>query len=243
MATVVLAIEKIRLAEKESDTVFVADIGQNQMWAMQHLSLKPGEKFFTSGGLAPMGFAIPCAIGVAFAHPLKKIVCITGDGGFHFALQSLMLISQYNLNISIYVLNNSSLGMITQFQSLYFCGHMAGTTKSGGYYVPDISKIAEAYNLKYKCISDIMNANLHSDTNQICEIKLGELTVVVPKLEYNNELFDMTPHLSSDELLDICRFTPQKIYIVDVILYITSIYNSRSTRIHSTYCSFCKEAA
>lgn len=176
-------------------TSFVSDVGQNQVWVAQMLRLNNNDSLYSSGGLAPMGFAIPCAVGAAFANPDKKIVCITGDGGFHFALQSLMLISQYHLNVSIYVLNNSSLGMITQFQTLYFDSNMAGTTKNGGYLVPNIKKIAESYNLSYKNKFDGK-----SERETIYEISLPELTVVTPKLEYNKDLNNMIPYLSEVEL-------------------------------------------
>ena len=188
------AIGNLRLCIKEP-TTFVSDVGQNQVWVAQMLNLKNKDRLYSSGGLAPMGFAIPCAVGAAFANPDKKIICITGDGGFHFALQSLMLISQYHLNVSVYVLNNSSLGMITQFQTLYFDSNMAGTTKKGGYQVPDIKKIAEAYNLSYKDKFDSQ-----SEKETIYEITLPELTVVMPKLEYNKDLNNMIPYLSEEEI-------------------------------------------
>lgn len=184
----------------DAETTFVSDVGQNQVWTAQMLHLKSGDRLYSSGGLAPMGFAIPCAVGAAFANPNRKIVCITGDGGFHFALQSLQLISQYNLNVTIYVLNNSSLGMITQFQTLYFDSNMAGTTSDGGYLVPDIQKIAEAYSLNYGKILNVSESTkIESKKGMIYEISLPELTVVVPKLEYNKELYDMIPYLSEEE--------------------------------------------
>ena len=198
-----LAVRNIRNSVKEP-AVFISDIGQNQMWVSQYFPMNGKDRFYTSGGLAPMGFAIPCAVGASFASPDKKIVCITGDGGFHFALQSLMLISQYNLNITVYVLNNSCLGMITQFQTLYFNSNMAGTTKSGGYFVPDIEKIAGAYNMSYRRITDVKKQNQYSaDSNTIYEIKLPELTTVVPKLEHDKELYNMIPYLPEEELNNI----------------------------------------
>lgn len=193
------AIGKIRECITE-DSVFVTDVGQNQIWAAQILKLASNDEYFTSGGLAPMGFAIPCAVGAAFANPNKKVVCITGDGGFHFALQSLQLISQYHLNVDIYVLNNASLGLITQFQTLYFKSNMAGTTAEGGYLVPDIKSIANAYNLKYFFITDISQLTGAFGKGFICEIKLPDLTTVVPKLEFNKELYNMIPYLPEEEI-------------------------------------------
>jgi acetolactate synthase-1/2/3 large subunit len=183
------------------DTIFTVDIGQNQMWAVQTLRLKPGQMIFTSGGLAPMGYALHSAIGAALAFPEKKIICIAGDGGFHIALQSLLLISQYKLNIMVFVLNNHALGMITQFQTLYFESNMAGTTKEGGYDIPDIKYFARACKLEYEYVDDVTNKKLPNFSGgKIVEIRLNGLTTVVPKLEFNQPLYNMIPYLDEDEV-------------------------------------------
>jgi acetolactate synthase-1/2/3 large subunit len=195
-----IALEKT-YSLSNKDTIFIVDIGHNQMIAAQTLRLVPGQSFFTGGGFGPMGYALHASIGAAFASPQKQIICIIGDGGFHIAMQALLLISQYKLNITIVVLNNYSLGMITQFQSLYFNSNMAGTTKEGGYEVPNIEYIAGACNLVYYCISDISNQKL-PDTigGKIIEIQLNNLTTVIPKLEYDKPLYNMSPYLEEDEL-------------------------------------------
>ena len=198
-----IALEKIG-AIADDGTIYTSDIGQNQMWSAQTLQLKSGQRFLTSGGLAPMGYALHAAIGAAFASPESRIVCITGDGGFHIALQALLLISQYKLKISVFVLNNRALGMITQFQSLYFSSNMAGTTHDGGYEVPDIAYIAKAVRLEYICIDDIFSQNLpDTDNGKIVEIQLNELTTVIPKLEYNQPLYNMLPYLEKSEIENI----------------------------------------
>jgi acetolactate synthase-1/2/3 large subunit len=194
------ALEQIGLTADDK-AIFTVDIGQNQMWAAQTLRLKPDQMFFTSGGLAPMGYALHAAIGAAFAFPEKQIVCVIGDGGFHIALQSLLLISQYKLNIMLFVLNNHALGMITQFQTLYFESNMAGTTREGGYDVPHIKYFAKACNLEYEYVDDIINKKLSCFSGgKIVEIKLNELTAVVPKLEFNQPLYNMIPYLEGNEI-------------------------------------------
>jgi acetolactate synthase-1/2/3 large subunit len=193
-------LEQIGL-KADGDAIFTVDIGQNQMWAAQTLQLRPDQMFFTSGGLAPMGYSLPSAVGAAFAFPEKKVICIIGDGGFHIALQSLLLISQYKLNIMVFVLNNHALGMITQFQTLYFESNMAGTTSEGGYKVPDIKYIAKACGLEYECVDDVINKKIPDFSGgKIVEIELKELTTVVPKLEYNQPLYNMIPYLNTDEI-------------------------------------------
>lgn len=182
------------------DALFTVDIGQNQMWSAQTLSCGSRRSFMTSGGMAPMGYAIPVAVGAAFANPGRQVVCICGDGGFHIALQSLMLISQYKLPICVIVMNNRALGMITQFQSLYFNGNMAGTTENGGYAVPDIECLARAYGLPYRLVRSAADIEAEAIRGpSLVEVDLGGLTTVVPKLEFNKALDDMTPAWPLDD--------------------------------------------
>lgn len=198
-------VQMLNELTKEGD-VITTDVGQNQMWAAQTIAMKKGMSFLTSGGLAPMGYSLPAAIGVAFANPHKTIYALCGDGGFHMSLQSLMVISQYHLPIKVIVLNNSTLGMITQFQHLYFNDLMAGTTADGGYLVPDIKALACSYGLKYDVLTG--NSSLEevkrviADSNLI-ECKIAGLTTVCPKLEYNKPIESPIPLLSEEEMKSI----------------------------------------
>ncbi|MDR1418622.1 MAG: thiamine pyrophosphate-binding protein [Endomicrobium sp.] len=201
-----LAMKKIS-NNATNNTVFVVDIGQNQQWAAQMLKLQKNQRFFTAGGFAPMGYAIPTAIGIAFANPKRHIICIVGDGGFQISLQALLLISQYNLNITVVVLNNHCLGLISQFQIAYFNSNMPGTVKECGYDVPDIKYIAKAVRLKYYYINNISEDCLPKlSGGRLIEINLPELTSVVPKLEFNQPLYNMTPYLKEDEINEILSF-------------------------------------
>ncbi|MDD4347484.1 MAG: thiamine pyrophosphate-binding protein [Opitutales bacterium] len=182
------------------DTIYTIDIGQNQMWAAQCLRIKNRSSFYTSGGLAPMGYSLHAAIGAAFASPGKKVVCIIGDGGFHIAIQSLLLIHQYKLNITVCVMNNGALGMITQFQELYFDSNMVGTTRDGGYLVPNIKVIAEAFSLTYLKLDEAEYKSTNIGKYNIVEFVISGATKVSPKLEFNQPLYNMTPYLSDDEI-------------------------------------------
>ncbi len=198
-------IEKLNACSNDA-TVYCVDIGQNQMWAAQTLKLRKNQKFVTSGGLAPMGYSLPSSIGISFADPFKDIISINGDGGFHIAIQSLMLISQYDLPIKVIVMNNQALGMITQFQHLYFDGKMSATISNEGYLVPKIKDIANAYNLKYYKIkeSDLENSELireiFDNRNCIIEYFIDGLTTVCPKLEFNQAIYNPSPQISIEEL-------------------------------------------
>lgn len=191
----------LRLNEISKDgDVFTVDVGQNQMWSAQTLKLKKGQRFVNSGGLAPMGFAMPAAIGIAFANPQKTIYCVTGDGGFHMAIQSMLTIAQYNLNIKVVVINNSALGMITQFQHLYFNDRMYGTTKAGGFFNPDFKTMAKAYGVRYsEYTSNSLNEFETSDGPRMINYVVSGLTTVSPKLEYNKPIDKPSPQLPEEE--------------------------------------------
>ncbi|MHB9148390.1 MAG: thiamine pyrophosphate-binding protein, partial [Candidatus Amoebophilus sp.] len=191
--------------------IFTVDIGQNQMFAAQKVRLRGSQSWKTSGGLAPMGFALPTAIGAAYATDFKRsIFAITGDGGLHISAQSLLLIAKYKLPIKIILLNNKSLGMITQFQDLYFDSHKEGTTKESGYFVPNFHLLAESCDLPYEFISGNDYGNneklekcLYANGPVLVEFDVGEITVVYPKLEVNMPLEDLNPRLSREELKSI----------------------------------------
>ena len=192
-------LQRLNVISKEGD-VFTADVGQNQMWSAQTLKLKSGQHFVNSGGLAPMGFAMPAAIGIAFANPRKTVYCVTGDGGFHMAIQSMLTIAQYNLNIKVVVINNSALGMITQFQHLYFNDRMYGTTSAGGFINPDLRTMAKAYGVRYsEYTSDSLNEFETSDGPRMINYVVSGLTTVSPKLEYNKPIDKPSPQLPEEE--------------------------------------------
>jgi len=193
------------------DQIFTVDIGQNQMFAAQKLQIREGQKWKTSGGLAPMGFALPAAIGAAFATDSKNsIFAIVGDGGLHMSSQSLLTIAQHNLPIKIILLNNKSLGMITQFQDLYFDRIREGTTRDSGYLVPNFQQLASSCGLEYSHVSSNGFEDEHelaqifkSFSPMLIEFDIGENTVVSPKLEVNMPIEDLNPKLPREELASL----------------------------------------
>ena len=193
-------LQKLNEITCENDIITV-DVGQNEMWGAQTIKLKKGQRFVCSGGLAPMGFSMPVAIGMAFANPKKRIFCINGDGGFHMALQSMLLISQYNLNIKVIVMNNEALGMITQFQHLYFNDNMAGTTAKGGYIVPNLKAIAASFGFPYHQMDEnnFDNNALSEAGFALVDYQISGLTTVCPKLEYNKPIWMPLPLLGEEE--------------------------------------------
>lgn len=192
----------------QENDVITTDVGQNQMWAAQTICLKKGQKFLTSGGLAPMGYSLPAAIGVAFANPQKTIYCLNGDGGLQMAMQSLLLISQYKLNIKVIVLNNEALGMMTQFQHLYFNDRMSASTKQGGYILPDLKSLATSFKIPYYQITDLNEKTIKEICNKkyvFIDVIINGLTTVAPKLEYNKPIYQPMPSLSDNEIDDYMK--------------------------------------
>lgn len=189
---------------KPSD-IIISDIGQNQMWVAQTVRLKKDVKYITSGGLAPMGYAMPTAIGCAFASPHKDVYAVCGDGAFHMSTQSLGVISQYKLPIKVIIMNNNCLGMINQFQRLYFDSRFYGTHPTYGYQNPSFEEIAKAYGLCYYKIglNDLSNKELMLEIFSIktCVIEyiIDGFTSVCPKLEYDKPLSKPMPMLDEDE--------------------------------------------
>jgi acetolactate synthase-1/2/3 large subunit len=130
--------------------IVVADVGQHQMWASSGCFCNDTTKWLCSGGAGTMGFALPTAIGAAFAHPDKTILCISGDGGFQMNLQELSVIKDYNLNIKVMVLNNSFLGMVRQWQELFYDHNYSSVAITS----PDYVKLADAYGLPATLVTD-----------------------------------------------------------------------------------------
>lgn len=128
---------------KKKDAVLVTDVGQHQMVASRYFNFTTTKTQITSGGLGTMGFALPAAIGVQLGLKNKQVICIVGDGGIQMTIQELGTILQNNLPIKIVLLNNNFLGMVRQWQQLFFEKRYSSTKLIN----PDFIKIADAYNI------------------------------------------------------------------------------------------------
>ncbi len=126
-----------------SDAIVVTDVGQHQMWEAQYWKHESPRTLVTSGGLGTMGFALPAAIGARFAHPEREIWVIAGDGGFQMTACELSTIAQENIKIHVAIINNGYLGMVRQWQELFYERRYAATPLKS----PDFVKLAEAHDL------------------------------------------------------------------------------------------------
>ena len=129
----------------KGNVIVATDVGQHQMWAAQYLTFNNPYSILTSGGAGTMGFGLPAAIGAQVANPNKKVLAVVGDGGFQMTFQELMLIKEYNLPVKIFIINNSYLGMVRQWQELFHEKRYSSVDLS---YNPDFIKIGEAYGIK-----------------------------------------------------------------------------------------------
>lgn len=124
---------------------FTTDVGQHQMWSAQFIKSGP-RKWLSSAGLGTMGFGLPAAIGAQVAFPDESVICISGDSSFQMNLQELGTISQYQLPIKIFVVNNHWQGMVRQWQQSFYEERYSHSNMESG--APDLVKLGEAYNIK-----------------------------------------------------------------------------------------------
>ena len=128
------------LREDEKSTI-VTGVGQHQMWAAQYLTFNESDSFVSSGGLGAMGFELPAALGVQVAKPGTPVWAVAGDGGFQMTLQELVTLTEEKLPVKIALINNGYLGMVKQWQEMYYDGHLKAVPVDG----PDFIKLCEAY--------------------------------------------------------------------------------------------------
>jgi acetolactate synthase-1/2/3 large subunit len=127
------------------DAIVTTDVGQHQMWVAQYFKFRNQRSLISSGGLGTMGFGFPAAIGAQLAYPDKTVISVSGDGGFQMNLQELAIVSNYNLPIKIVIINNKCLGMVRQWQELFYEHRYSQIDLSSSV---DFVKLADAYGIK-----------------------------------------------------------------------------------------------
>jgi len=179
---------------------YVCDVGNHQMWAAQTLRIDSDQAVHYSGGMGAMGFALPAAIGIAVASR-SKVIVISGDGSLQINIQELDTIKRLNLDITIIVLNNFVLGMVKNFQDMYFNGRDQSTKK--GYSSPSFTKIAKAYGIQAVQLTDM--DQIKETFSQIPEINEPMLIEVMmegatecrPRLAFGSKLDEQFPPLDN----------------------------------------------
>lgn len=196
-------VDLLSLYCAEGDIICL-DVGQNQMWAAQSFRIKKKQRLLMSGGMGAMGFALPAALGAAKAAPGRKVIVIAGDGGIQVNIQELDIIVNHNLPVKIFVMNNRCLGMVRQFQDMYFGSRQQSTVI--GYSCPDLGKVARAYGIPSYMITSLASAReiietvIKTEGPAFVDVKLEQTTCVDPKLVVNRPIEDMSPPLDRTEL-------------------------------------------
>ena len=164
------------------DAIYVADVGQNQLWSCKHYKMKEG-RFLTSGGMGTMGYSLPAAIGAYFAEKenacladrknKKEIIAVMGDGAFQMSLMELATLRQYSAGVKIIVFHNGVLGLVRQYQKTAYKEHYSMIDLSGN---PDLSMLSKSYGLSYfsvkenKEVKESIRAFLDKEENGILEV-------------------------------------------------------------------------
>jgi acetolactate synthase-1/2/3 large subunit len=135
-------------AHTKGEAIVSTDVGQHQMWTAQFYKFKHPRHFLSSGGLGTMGYGFPAAMGAKFARPDQEVWAVVGDGGFQMTLQELQTAVEYGCNVKICLLNNGFLGMVRQWQELFYDNRHSHVAMGS----PDFGKLADAYGVQfYRC--------------------------------------------------------------------------------------------
>ena len=133
-------------AQMDDDAVYVADVGQNQIWSTAFYDICDKGRFLTSGGMGTMGYSIPAAMGARIADPGRQVVAVCGDGAFQMSMMELGTMAQHDIRIKIVVMRNNYLGMVREYQHFTYHDHYSVVDIAGK---PDLDKLAQAYGLGY----------------------------------------------------------------------------------------------
>ena len=168
----------------ESDTVVATDVGQHQMWTMQYFPFRSPRTLLSSGGLGTMGFGLGAAIGGCIANDRKRTVLFTGDGSFGMCLQDLATAVSQNLPLLIVVFNNGVLGMVRQWQTMFYDRHYSSTTLKRKTDFPALAKAFGAIGKKITTLSELENAlaDLAPDCPTLLDCRLDMDEFVLPMI-------------------------------------------------------------
>lgn len=170
-----------KLSEKmQDDAIYVADVGQNQIWSCGYHIVKDG-RFLTSGGMGTMGYSIPAAMGAKLADKSKQAVAVCGDGSFQMSMMELATMNQHDIPVKIVVLKNNYLGMVRQYQHFTYKDNYSVVDLSGS---PDLEKMAAAYNMDFLRLTNMENVDetidkfLAEDKSMIMECIIDPMDLV-----------------------------------------------------------------
>jgi acetolactate synthase I/II/III large subunit len=182
--------------------IIVSDVGQNQMILARFYNFQTPNSWFTSGGAGTMGCALPMAIGVKLVRPDEQVWSVCGDGGFQMNIQELGVVMEYNIDIKIVLLNNGYLGMVRQWQTLFYDGRYAGTPMKN----PDFGAIAGAYGIPYRRVekpeevADAVAAAADHKGAYLLEFLCDPSEIILPMVPAGGGIADMIVSLEPADL-------------------------------------------
>ncbi|WP_276682890.1 biosynthetic-type acetolactate synthase large subunit [Empedobacter brevis] len=180
-------------AKTKGTAVIVADVGQHQMMAARYYQFNHPNSYYTSGGLGTMGFALPAAMGAKLGQPKREVIAIIGDGCFQMTIQELATIFQYHVAVKIIVLNNHYLGMVRQWQSMFFDKRYSFVEMTN----PDFSKVAQSFGIKGENISeteeldDALERMLNAEESYLLNIHVKREEYVFPMITAGSSVSDI----------------------------------------------------
>lgn len=189
MGEVIARINEITNGE----LIVVTDVGQHQMIACRYAAFNQTKSMITSGGLGTMGFCLPAAIGAKFGAPNRQVIAVIGDGGFQMTIQELGTIFQTKLDVKILILNNEFLGMVRQWQDLFFDKRYSATEMVN----PDFQLIAKGYGIEANKVSNrenlisSLNTMLNHKGSYLLEVMVGKENNVFPMVETGASVSDI----------------------------------------------------
>ncbi|MFW6034713.1 MAG: biosynthetic-type acetolactate synthase large subunit [Halothermotrichaceae bacterium] len=185
-------VEKLYELTK-GDAVVVTEVGQHQMWAAQYYNYTKPRTFLSSGGLGTMGYGFPASIGAQLANPSKTVLTIAGDGSFQMNLQELGTIANYDIPVKVVILNNSSLGMVRQWQEMFYDKRYSSTIIKN----PDFVKLAEAFGVygsrveNNDQLEDVLKEALEHDGPAVVDVKVAQEENVFPMVPAGASIKEM----------------------------------------------------
>lgn len=178
-------LETLRKMTNDDD-IIVTDVGQHQMWTAQHYKFEKPRTFITSGGLGAMGFGLGAAIGASLGKPDKRVILISGDGSFHMNLNELATLASFNIPVIDIVMNNSVLGMVRQWQNVFYSGRHSQVEPNRK---TDLVRLAEAFGIEGMTIHD------NSDIQSVLEkaFSLNAPVLIDCKISPDDAVLPMIP--------------------------------------------------
>jgi acetolactate synthase-1/2/3 large subunit len=193
-------IETLRdLTAGRDDVIWTTGVGQHQMWAMQYLVCDQPRTFITSGGLGTMGYGVPAAIGAKAARPDATVICVDGDGCFQMTCQELATSALEGLPITVVILNNGWLGMVRQWQEMFYDSRFSETHLT--HQVPDYAQLAEAYG----CAGFTLSSDDELESVLEEALNCGRTAVVDARCDPEEKCFPMIP--AGAAATDVIEFT------------------------------------